>query len=98
MHLYIMKETILFQQLITSKKRLIIPMTILFIFFYFALPFFIWYLPQWINFEGKSLFLPWWWLFAFFQLAVTWILGWVYWYKAKRHDELVDYLKQRTVK
>lgn len=89
-----MKEAILFQQLLKSKKRLIVPMTVFFILFYFALPLFIWFFPQWIYTEKNSLFMPWWWLLAFFQLIVTWILGWIYWNRAKEHDELIEQLKQ----
>ncbi len=89
-----MKEAVIFQQLLDRKKRLIIPMTIFFILFYFSLPFFIWFFPEWITKERNSLFIPWWWLFAFFQLLVTWILGWVYWSKSKKHDELIEDLKQ----
>jgi len=89
-----MKETVLFQQLLNHKKRLIVPMTIFFILFYFSLPFFIWFFPEWIYKGRDSSFIPWWWLFAFFQLVVTWILGWVYWCKAKKHDELIEDLKQ----
>ncbi|HBZ10658.1 MAG TPA: DUF485 domain-containing protein [Bacillus bacterium] len=89
-----MREAVIFQQLLKRKKKLILPMTFFFVLFYFALPILIWFFPEWIYKENPSSFIPWWWLFAFFQLIVTWILGWVYWCKAKKYDQLIEDLKQ----
>ncbi len=89
-----MREAVIFQQLLKRKKKLILPMTFFFVLFYFALPILIWFFPEWIYKESPSSFIPWWWLFAFFQLIVTWILGWVYWCKAKKYDQLIEDLKQ----
>jgi len=89
-----MKKAIIFQQLIQKKKKFIIPLIIFLSLFYFGLPLMIWFFPSMLE-NAKGLFhVPWWWLYAFLQLLMTWVIGWLYWVKAKRFDAMVEKLEQ----
>ena len=75
-----------FQTLLSEKKKFIIPITIFFFCFYFALPILTSYttvLNQ--KFIGS---ITWAWVFAFLQFVMTWVLCMLYSKKAARFDEL----------
>jgi uncharacterized membrane protein (DUF485 family) len=87
-------EKKVFLDLMKKKKRFIIFGILFFLLFYFSLPLSIWMFPGLIA-DGKRMSaFPWWWVFAFLQFLMTWLLGWLYWKKAKTYDKLVDQLKQ----
>lgn len=77
-----------FRKLISSKKKLIIPMTILFLAFYFALP----VLTSYTKILNKPAIgdITWAWLFATAQFIMTWILCTVYVKKASTFDHLAE--------
>ncbi|AGT31254.1 hypothetical protein M493_04760 [Geobacillus genomosp. 3] len=81
-----------FRELIQAKKRFIIPATIFFFVFYFALPV--------LTSYSKALNAPavgpvtWAWLFAFAQFIMTWALCILYSKRAARFDEIVEQVKQ----
>lgn len=77
-----------FQQLMTSKKKFIVPLTIFFLVFYFTLPF----LTSYSNILNKIAFgdISWAWVFAFAQFIMTWVLCIVYVKKASYFDKLAD--------
>jgi uncharacterized membrane protein (DUF485 family) len=77
-----------FQTLLSEKKKFIIPVTIFFFCFYFALPILTSYttvLNQ--KFIGS---ITWAWVFAFSQFVMTWVLCMLYSKKAQRFDELAN--------
>jgi uncharacterized membrane protein (DUF485 family) len=75
-----------FQTLLSEKKKFIIPVTIFFFCFYFALPVLTSYTSV-LNhkFIGS---ITWAWVFAFLQFVMTWVLCMLYSKKATRFDEL----------
>ncbi|WP_084375009.1 DUF485 domain-containing protein [Neobacillus soli] len=77
-----------FQQLLSEKKKFIIPITIFFFCFYFALPILTSYSTV-LNhkFIGS---ITWAWVFAFLQFVMTWVLCMLYSKKAARFDKLAN--------
>jgi uncharacterized membrane protein (DUF485 family) len=81
-----------FQTLISEKKKFIIPVTIFFFCFYFALPILTSYSTI-LNhkFVGS---ISWAWVFAFLQFIMTWGLCMLYSKKAAKFDELAEKVVQ----
>lgn len=83
-----------FRGLIQAKKRFIIPATIFFFVFYFALPV--------LTSYSKALNAPavgpvsWAWLFAFAQFVMTWALCILYSKRAAQLDEIVEQVKREA--
>ncbi|KAF0995925.1 DUF485 domain-containing protein [Geobacillus sp. TFV-3] len=83
-----------FRELIQAKKRFIIPATIFFFVFYFALPV--------LTSYSKALNTPaigpvsWAWLFAFAQFVMTWALCILYSKRAAQFDDIVKQVKQEA--
>ncbi|WP_223591672.1 DUF485 domain-containing protein [Neobacillus bataviensis] len=77
-----------FQTLLSEKKKFIIPITIFFFCFYFALPILTSYSTI-LNhkFIGS---ISWAWVFAFLQFVMTWGLCMLYSKKAAKFDEMAD--------
>jgi len=81
-----------FRQLIASKKRFIIPMTIFFFVFYFALPI----MTSYSKVLNNSAIGPitWAWVFAFAQFVMTWALCIIYSKKSAHFDRIVSEIKK----
>lgn len=85
-----------FQQLMREKRRFILPASLFFLAFYFALPV--------LTSYSKALNAPaigsvsWAWVFAFAQFIMTWTLCMMYSKRATRFDELVENIKQEVQK
>lgn len=77
-----------FQQLIREKKRFIVPFTLFFFIFYFALPI----LTSFSTILNHSFYksITWAWVFAFAQFIMTWALCIIYSKRAARFDSLTD--------
>ncbi|WP_462411374.1 DUF485 domain-containing protein [Neobacillus sp. Marseille-QA0830] len=80
-----------FWRLISEKKKFIIPYTIFFFCFYFALPILTSYSTV-LNskFIGD---ITWAWVFAFLQFIMTWGLCMLYSKKATKFDEITKQIK-----
>jgi uncharacterized membrane protein (DUF485 family) len=80
-----------FKDLIDSKKRFIIPMTVFFLVFYFALPL----LTSYTTVLNNSAIGPisWAWVFAFGQFIMTWVLCVIYSKKSKEFDRKIEEIK-----
>lgn len=77
-----------FQRLLSEKKKFIIPITIFFFCFYFALPILTSFSTILNNkFIGS---ITWAWVFAFLQFVMTWGLCMLYSKKAAKFDALAD--------
>jgi uncharacterized membrane protein (DUF485 family) len=77
-----------FQRLLSEKKKFIIPITIFFFCFYFALPILTSYSTVLNNkFIGS---ISWAWVFAFLQFVMTWGLCMLYSKKAAKFDDLAE--------
>lgn len=75
-----------FQQLLRDKKRFIIPFTIFFFCFYFALPI----LTSFTTILNTPLIgsITWAWVLAFLQFVMTWAFCMIYYRKASKFDQL----------
>ncbi|MFS0781099.1 DUF485 domain-containing protein [Bacillus sp. 1P06AnD] len=75
-----------FQKLLHEKKKFIIPFTIFFFCFYFALPI----MTSYTDVLTKSAFgnITWAWVFAFMQFVMTWAFCMIYYKKANTFDRL----------
>lgn len=82
-----------FSQLRREKKRWILPHLLLVIVFYFGLPLSVSFFPALMAQASPFLKLPWGWVYAFLQFMMTFVLGWLYWKKAKHFDRLVEQIK-----
>src|ERR1051325_6498337 len=78
-----------FQALLAAKRRFIIPATIAFVVYYFALPILVGYAP-------KFMATPVWgpvnlaYLFALSQFLVAWLIAWLYVRAAARFDRMAE--------
>ncbi|MFV9510318.1 DUF485 domain-containing protein [Tepidibacillus sp. LV47] len=84
-----------FKQLMARKKSFIIPLTLFFFIFYFALPIMTAY-SKVLNTSAIG-DINWAWLFAFGQFIMTWTLVTIYTKKASNFDQIVDQILQKTV-
>jgi uncharacterized membrane protein (DUF485 family) len=76
-----------FRELLRAKRRFVIPATIFFVLYYFALPVMVGYFPQ--VMERKvigSINLAY--LFALSQFFMAWIVMWLYVRAARRFDAM----------
>src|SRR5699024_9238350 len=79
------EESDQFKKFMNEKKKFILPMTILFLIFYFLLAVF----SSYTTFLHTSFFgdISWVWVFAFAQFVMTWVLCTIYVKKAAKFDE-----------
>lgn len=77
-----------FKELMESKKKFIVPVTIFFLVFYFTLPFLTSY-SKILNTKAVGE-ISWAWVFAFSQFIMTWVLCIIYVKKASFFDKLAD--------
>jgi uncharacterized membrane protein (DUF485 family) len=80
-----------FKELIGSKKRFIIPMTVFFLLFYFTLPI----LTSYTKVLNNPAIGPisWAWVYAFAQFVMTWALCIIYSRKSKEFDRKNEEIK-----
>lgn len=77
-------------QLMHEKKKFLIYALSFSFVFYFMLPIALTLFPNLMN---QISFIPgitWAWLYAFLQIIMIWILGWLYHQKAKRIDRTLE--------
>ena len=76
-----------FRELVRRKRRFIVPATVFFIVYYFALPILVGYYPELMDrpaFGGMNLA----YLFALSQFFMAWIVMWLYVRRAEDFDSL----------
>lgn len=87
-----MEET--YEKILREKRRfVIIAITFAFVF-YFLLPVSLIFFPDTMN---QTSFIPgvtWAWVYAFLQIIMIWLLGWLYHLKAKKIDEQTEQMVQ----
>ena len=81
-----------FQQLLREKRRFVIPATLFFIVYYFALPVLVGYFP---GFMSRRVLGPLniAYIFALSQFLMAWTIAWLYVRAAERFDKLALQLK-----
>ena len=75
-----------FKELLASKRRFIVPMTVFFVVYYFALPVLVGYAPRLMETRVLGLNVAY--LFALSQFFMAWILALLYVRAANRHDRM----------
>ncbi|KIL80787.1 DUF485 domain-containing protein [Bacillus badius] len=77
-----------FIQMVKSKNKFLVPLSVFFLLFYFSLPL----LTSYSNILNKPALGPisWVWIFAFAQFIMTWSLSMIYVRKANQFDQLSD--------
>lgn len=75
-----------FKQLMSQKKKFLIPLTVFFLLFYFMLPI----LTSYTTILNKPAIgsITWTWVYAFAQFIMTWVLSMIYVRKAIKFDKL----------
>ncbi|QPA31789.1 DUF485 domain-containing protein [Thermaerobacillus caldiproteolyticus] len=81
-----------FQRLMRTKKQFILPLSLFFLAFYFALPILTSYSKALNNPAIGSI--SWAWIFAFAQFIMTWTLCVLYSRRAAHFDEMVEQIKR----
>ena len=78
-----------FRNLIREKRRFIVPTTIFFIVYYFALPVLVGYFPELMK---RQLWGPVniAYAFALSQFLMAWVIAWIYMRAAERFDKLAS--------
>jgi uncharacterized membrane protein (DUF485 family) len=82
-----------FRSLLREKRRFIVPATMFFLVYYFALPVLVGYFPEFMNQRvvGPVNIA---YLFALSQFGMAWVLAWLYMRAAVRFDSLADALRR----
>lgn len=84
-----------FHQLIQKKRRFLLPMTLLFLAFYFSLPILISFVPDWMNLRVYgSITLAW--FFAVSQCFMTILLSSIYMWRVRQFDRMVQAISQEV--
>ncbi|WP_284139612.1 MULTISPECIES: DUF485 domain-containing protein [unclassified Virgibacillus] len=84
-------------KLIDKKKRFVLPMLVFLFAFYFMLPLSLAFFPDVMNSSSVVFQITWGWLYAFLQIPMTWIVGWLYCRNAKQLDQWIEERKQEVV-
>jgi uncharacterized membrane protein (DUF485 family) len=74
-----------FKDLMAAKARFIVPATVFFVVYYFALPVLVGYAPQFMSRRVIGV-LNWAYLFALSQFFVAWFIAWLYVRAAAKFD------------
>ena len=84
-----------YRALVAAKRRFIVPATVFFIVYYFALPVLVGYFPGMMGRDvlGEINLA---YLFALSQFFMAWILMWMYVRRARRFDALADHVLHRV--
>ena len=80
-------STVEFRRLVKEKRRFIVPATVFFITYYFALPILVGYFPEFMKQKvlGPVNIA---YLFALSQFVMAWLMAWLYMRVAVRFDQL----------
>jgi uncharacterized membrane protein (DUF485 family) len=86
-----------FKALLRAKTRFIVPATVFFIAYYFALPLLVGYAPQWMARKVFGI-VNWAYLFALSQFFVAWLVAILYMRAAGRFDAMARDIVERVGK
>jgi uncharacterized membrane protein (DUF485 family) len=75
-----------FQEMLAAKRRFVVPATLFFIVYYFALPVSVGYAPEFMSTKVGPVNLAY--LFALSQFFMAWILAFLYFRVAGRFDKM----------
>lgn len=74
-------------KLVHKRIRMQIVLIVILCICYFAIPVSLAFFPSKVNQFQLFGLISFTWFYTFLQIPLTWILGWIYWYKAKKLDE-----------
>ena len=82
-----------FAVLLKEKRRFVVPATIFFVIYYFALPILVGYWPEFMSRKvAGPLNIAY--LFALSQFVMAWVLAWLYTRAASRFDRMAEEVKR----
>lgn len=81
-----------FHALLREKRRFIVPATIFFLVYYFALPILVGYFPELMKRQVIGV-VNIAYLFALSQFVMAWLLAWIYVRAAVRFDSLAEQIR-----
>lgn len=81
-----------------EKKLFVYTITIIASLFYLSLPLLVAFFPREMSQPSTIFSISWAWLYAFFQVVMTWVFGWIYWVKAKQLDKLLVEIEKEAAK
>lgn len=81
-----------------ERSTFLYTITIIALVFYMSLPLLIAYFPKEMSEPSIVFSISRAWIYAFFQVGMTWVFGWVYWVKAKQLDKLVLEIEKEAAK
>lgn len=73
-----------------ERKKFFIRIIVFSLIFFLSLPIGIGIFPEAFNSASPVWGISWAWLYAFLQVVMTWVIGWVYWIKAQHFDEIIS--------
>lgn len=77
-------------RLIHKKKQLMMPTLAVALLFYFLLPLSLIFIPDLMNRPSFLFQFSWAWLYAFFQIPMTWFFCWFYHRAAKKLEQELE--------
>lgn len=77
---------------IRRKMQLVTVTLTVALLFYFLLPLSLIFIPEVMKRSSFIFGIPWAWLYAFLQLPMTWLFGWIYHITAKRIEFAMEAL------
>jgi uncharacterized membrane protein (DUF485 family) len=83
-----------FRELVAARRRFIVPATVFFIVYYFALPILVGYFPETMD-RGVIGKINLAYLFALSQFFMAWVVMWMYVRRARHFDALEHTVVQR---
>lgn len=81
-------------QLMQKKLRILYFLFGFLSLFYFMLPLSLAIIPDVMNRTSFIASLTWAWVYAFAQIPMTWLFGWIYCHKAKQLDRVAAQIRQ----
>ena len=83
-----------FKDLMAAKARFVVPATVFFVVYYFALPVLVGYAPEFMSRPVIGV-LNWAYLFALSQFFMAWFIAWLYVRAAARFDLMAKRIIER---
>ncbi|MCF3943667.1 DUF485 domain-containing protein [Oceanobacillus alkalisoli] len=83
-----------YEKIWREKRRFILTAVSFAFLFYFLLPVSLIYFPETMNRQSFIPGVTWAWAYAFLQIIMIWLLGWLYHLKAKKLDKLTEQMIQ----
>jgi len=79
-----------------ARRSFLIKVTIFAIVFFMFLPIALGFFPSFMK-QAPFGVITYAWIFAFLQIIMTWIIGMLYWFKARKLDAMMEEIRREAV-